>query len=66
MGRSTLGLWWQECQLPTANWFTDITSSLPNRLAQRMEVSLSSFRPNPGKGLAITLLERTGVVLLVF
>jgi hypothetical protein len=35
-------------------------------LAQRMEVSLSSFRPNPREGLAITLLERTGAVLLVF
>ena len=25
MERSTFGPWWQEAQLPTAGWFTDIT-----------------------------------------
>jgi hypothetical protein len=44
-----------ESRLPTANWFTDITlracaGVYPNKLPQRMEVSLSSFRPDPRKG----------------
>ena len=37
---------------------------LPLRLAEPIEVSLSSFRPSPQRGWLI--LKRTGAVLLVF
>jgi len=56
--QGALGPWWQESQLPTADRFTDITlracaDIYPTCSPQRMEVSLSSFRPSPPKGLAI-------------
>ncbi len=55
---------------PDCELVTDITLKAcggisPHKPVQRMEVSLSSFRPDPREGLAFTLVERTGAVLLV-